>query len=301
MISVNLESMFGKLRKNLAQWDPVIVIRHGICSSFQAFVKLAAYLQKSLPQATIDNQNYPWRDSVLVNGARLANHILKTYSPDRPLVLVGHSMGGLVCRIANIALRDPSSFVLLVSGQMLGLGYAGTEMLEIQNLRLTNHPPRSVERVITLATPNSGAALQGQVTGIAALLQVGINAFPPTRSGSVADLTSDRLFRLLQNFCVDTPTLSISGSKGNRFALGSGQLTAWLTKAGLRLEMPHDLIVEDRSVDLRNSILPNEIVQQGSTPYLHMRTYLDCTDVTHTNIYDDVTVRETIVDCISRC
>jgi len=301
MLSVNLEPVFGQVQRNPSLWDPIVVIRHGICSSYQSFVNLAAHLQEAFPKAKLDNQSYAWRDSVLISGARLANHILNTYDPARPLVFIGHSMGGLVCRVANVALRDPTSFVYFVTNLSLGLGYAGTDMLEIQNFRLANKPPRKVALLVTLATPNSGAVLQGQVTGIAALLQAGLNAYPPTRSGAVADLTSDRLFRFLQNFCVDTPSLSISGSGANRFALGAGQLTAWFSQRGLRLELPHDLIVEDRSVDLRSSILPNEIVQQGNARYLHVRTYLNCTDVSHTNIYDDTTVRQTIVDCISRC
>jgi hypothetical protein len=64
--------------------------------------------------------------------------------------------------------------------------------------------------------------------------------------------------------------------------------------------MPNDLIVEDRAVDLRYSILPNEFVHYGTAKYLHARCYVDCTDVWHSNIYDDPNVRQLVVDCLKR-
>jgi len=65
--------------------------------------------------------------------------------------------------------------------------------------------------------------------------------------------------------------------------------------------MPNDLIVEDRSVDLHQSILPNEAVHYGAAKYLHAHCYVDCTDVWHSNIYDQPKVRELLIDCLERC
>jgi hypothetical protein len=134
--------------------------------------------------------------------------------------------------------------------------------------------------------------LQGQVSFLASLIQAGLNLFPPTRASSIADLTSDRLFQFLKNFSSNCPALTISGSRWNRFSLGSGQLSSFLQTSGLQLEMPHDSVVEDRSVDLASSILPNEITHFGAGPCLHLRAYESCTDVHHTNIYDDPVVRD---------
>ena len=72
------------------------------------FQDLANFTGKKFPNAIIDNQRYPWTDSVVLNGARLARALQTSHVADeRPLVLIGHSMGGLVCRIANLLLRDP--------------------------------------------------------------------------------------------------------------------------------------------------------------------------------------------------
>jgi pimeloyl-ACP methyl ester carboxylesterase len=295
---IKLDAVFGSRRRDLGRWNPIIVIRHGFNSSAGTFARLATYLQTQVPNAIIDNQSYPWRDSVLVNGARLANQLRTQYPSDQPLVLIGHSMGGLVCRVAVSVLRDAATFASLVGSLGLNLGYSPGEVLEIQNFRFGTNSQRPVDILITLATPNSGALLQGQVSGIAALVQSAVNAFPPTRTSSVADLTTDRLFRLLQHFAADTRTLSISGSRWNRFAQASGQLTAWARRGGIQLDLPHDSIVEDRSVDLRSAILPSEILHNGGAPYMHLRAYADCTDITHTNIYNVSVVREYIVRCI---
>src|SRR5207249_1740355 len=119
-----------------------------------------------------------------------------------------------------------------------------------------------------------------------------IISIPGMRVESAKDLTTDRLFRFLQRYSVRTPVLSVSGSQWSRFALASGQLSGLLGRAGIKLDMPHDSIVEDRSVDLASSILPNEVVHLGSGPYLHLRAYNDCTEVGHGNIYDDPAIRK---------
>ena len=115
------------------------------------------------------------------------------------------------------------------------------------------------------------------------------------------DLTTDRLFRLLQYFGTSTPVLSISGSKVNRFTTGAGQIVRSASKLGLNLTLPHDLVVEDVSVDLSKSILPNEVIHHGNALYLHLRAYEDCTDVTHSSIHNNQVVADYIADFVSRC
>jgi pimeloyl-ACP methyl ester carboxylesterase len=297
---INLETTFGKVRISPLQWNPLIFIRHGLGSTHKPFVNLEKYLRANFVNAVVNNKSYDWRDSILLNGARLADEILQAKS-DRPLVLIGHSMGGLLCRVANVILCDLAGFRYHAANLAPHLTYRQDDLRAIAALPFGQGIMPVPKLLVTLATPNSGGILQGQISGISYILKTASNLFPSTNLESVADLTSSRLFRFLQNFAVNTPTLSISGSQGNRFARGSGQITSWLGKIGLRIEMPNDLIVEDRSVDLQNSILPNEIVHHGKSPYKHARCYIDCTDVRHTNIYDDLNVLAVLLDCLKRC
>jgi hypothetical protein len=158
---------------------------------------------------------------------------------------------------------------------------------------------RPVNGIVTLAAPNSGALLQWQVSSFLALVQWAVNRASSFRHPSVQDLTTDRIFRLLQNFSTTTPVLSISGSKMNRFTTGAGQIVRSATKLGLNLTVPHDLVVEDVSVDLSKSILPNEVIDHGNALYLHLRAYEGCTDVTHSSIHNNYVVADYIADFAS--
>jgi hypothetical protein len=286
---IDLTPAFGPGIRNRATWDPVIVIRHGILSSQAPFQLLANWLQSRFPNADVDNRSYPWQDSILLNGARLADHILQNYAQGRELVLIGHSMGGLVCRVAACFLSGNA----FQSASALANGYTRSDVLAISSLALN---PRAIHGLVTLATPNSGAMLHGQVSGLAALVKRVINSVHE----GIKDLTTDRLFRILQGYSVNTKVLSISGSDFNRFSQVSGQLSNWLKRGGLRLDLPHDRVVEDRSVDLRQSILPHEL-HQGASTYYHLRAYENCTDITHTNIYDDPIVQLYVEDFLVRC
>lgn len=83
------------------------------------------------------------------------------------------------------------------------------------------------------------------------------------------------------------------------YGLGAGSL---LDRAQwTHTETPHDYVVEDRSVDLTSSILPNEVLQQGTAAYVHLRAYTDCTSVTHTGIYDHQFVRAAVLEFMKRC
>ena len=277
---------------------PIIFLRHGVGSSSTPFTGLASYLQTQFPTAEINNESYSWRHSILVNAARLASQVVSKGSP-RPCFLIGHSMGGLICRLANCFLGGHG----VDEKALYELGYNAVDTDEAYGLVGPPDNPllkyAEVLGVITLATPNSGALLQGQLSLWAAAAQGLVNTiFPNFRVESFTDLSTDRLFHVMKGYAVKTPVLSVSGSYMNRFRTGSGQLASWLGLGGITLDMPHDTIVEDRSVDLTQSILPNEITHNGSGKYIHLRAYDTCTEVRHTNIYDDDTVRKTIVDFI---
>jgi pimeloyl-ACP methyl ester carboxylesterase len=261
--------------------------------------KLEGLLRSLLPNATIYRFGYDWKQSVLRSGAELADLIFKDGGEQWPLLLVGHSMGGLVSRVANVILSDPVSFASFV-WTLSAFGYQD-DINFLKSRDFGHKAKREVNGIVTLATPNSGAMLQGQVSSYAALIQWAVNQVISPRLPSVLDLTTDRLFRLLQHFATSTPVLSVAGSQMNRFTTGSGQIVRSAVKLGLNLTLPHDLVVEDVSVDLSKSILPNEVMHHGNAPYVHLRAYEDCTDVTHFNIHEKQVVAKYIADFASRC
>jgi triacylglycerol esterase/lipase EstA (alpha/beta hydrolase family) len=295
---VNLQT-FGSARSPLSQETPVIYVSHGFNSNASNMAQLTALLQQSLPSATIHAFDYDWKQSVVRSGAELAETIFDDVLEDQPLLLVGHSMGGLVSRVANVILSTPADFAALVP--LLSYFEYQDDINALKAYGFASRSKRKVNGIVTLATPNSGALLQGQVSSYMALVQWAVNRAASFRHPSVQDLTTDRLFRLLQNFSAPTPLLSISGSKMNRFTTGAGQIVSSAGKLGLTLTLPHDLLVEDVSVDLSKSILPNEVMHHGDAPYLHLRAYENCTDVTHSSIHNIQVIADYIADFASRC
>ena len=266
-------------------------------SSDIPFQDLSHFVKSQFPNAFIDNQPYTWTDSVVLNGARLAEAIYRRSAAiGRPIVLIGHSMGGLVCRVANLLLRDPT---LISNNRQIFQDYSEGDrngFNALLNLGLNKFNPRKVNLLVTIGAPNSGAMLKAQVSALGDILgKVASVKFP-----SLKDLNTSRLFQLLQNFSVDTPTLSISGSGWNRFKKAPTPAIFWGPHLAASLHLPNDMIVEDRSVDLSQSILPNEILSHPSERYLHVRMYKECTDVIHTTMYNHGKVRGILVDCMSR-
>ena len=292
-------STFGPARLPLWAEAPVIYISHGFLSNAGSMGNLQNLVQSVLPKAKIQCFNYDWKQSVLRSGADLANAVFSSGDEKSALLLVGHSMGGLVSRVANAILSNPASFAALVP--FLSYFDYQDDLNVVKAYDFGSKTIRKVNGVVTLATPNSGAMLQGQMSSYMSLAQWAANQVSSFRHPSVRDLTTDRLFRLLQNLSTSTPILSISGSKMNRFTTGSGQILRVTGKMGLNLTLPHDLVVEDISVDLSKSILPNELTHHGSARYVHIRAYQDCTDVTHFSIHNNPVLADYIADFVSRC
>jgi pimeloyl-ACP methyl ester carboxylesterase len=293
----SLTTVFGQQRANWQNANPYVVIRHGILSDDTPFQGLAKFIQTKFPNAIIDNQRYTWTDSVVLNGTRLAKALLaEPNAANRALVLIGHSMGGLVCRVANLLLRDPS----LISGnRQVFQNYCDGDrnaFSTLLGLGLNQHAARNVNLLVTIGTPNSGAMLKAQISALADVLRKVLSV----KFASLKDMNTARLFQLLQYFTVDTPTLSISGSGWNRFKKSSTPPIFWAPHAAASFNFPNDMIVEDRSFDLAQSILPSELLSHPAAKYLHVRMYRDCTDVIHTTMYDHEEVRNLLIDCMAR-
>ena len=84
------------------------------------------------------------------------------------------------------------------------------------------------------------------------------------------------------------------------FQESSNTAIFWGPHLAASLHLPNDMIVEDRSVDLSQSILQDELLSHPSEKYLHVRVYRDCTDVIHATMYNHGKIRDILVDCMSR-
>lgn len=296
MIPSAIDATFGKVHLRSDYSDCVIVVRHGFKSDHRPFVNVSSQLRGSFTGAVVDNKDYTWTKPVLENGVELALHILSEYEDSQPLCLIGHSMGGLVCRVANLALTHTVEF----QNYMAKLSKdGGPSYLDPVQTLVAQLRQRGVAGMVTLATPNSATLTYGQIAGWMKMAAFATTLGFPNKTASFVDLTTDRLFRILQSFCTDTPTLSVSGSAHSRFSKKRPALGVLVGLAG-KLALPNDGLVEDRSVDLKASILPNEICHMGTSKYLHLREYTDCTEVQHSSIYDAVAVYDALVAFIQR-
>jgi hypothetical protein len=252
---------------------------------------LSARLQ-NLTDIVPNNEDSDWTAPVLQSGLRLADKVLAVFNEEQPrrVILVGHSQGGLLCRIAAMAI--------------CGLVHAPAEVPAAFNVWMRNNRQRAMQvspylrGVIMLATPNSGAFTFGQLSVGGRLLLKSMTAVANLLGvRDVAELTTDRLFRSFQHFRVPRVRyLSISGSAVNRYSkISHDDLSEipFISRLGIHLEKPNDGVVEDCSVDLHEASLPPEIYNMEEQ-YEHVRVYRDCIDVSHTNIHEN----ETIVDII---
>lgn len=85
---------------------PVMVLVHGVQGSPEQFLGLAQALASRGQQAVAFS--YRERDSLMVSSGRLARSLerLARAVPGRDLIVIGHSMGGLIARKALVADRD---------------------------------------------------------------------------------------------------------------------------------------------------------------------------------------------------
>jgi hypothetical protein len=286
----------------------LIVLLHGYRSDANVLTPLANYLYAGIG-VDVENQSYDWTQSVIRNGIDLAADLEKRF-PGRPIVLVGHSMGGLVCRVANIVLQC-NNFASVMSSHGRTWDYP---LIDIQRAEALGQRTSSslsgsdIRGVVALATPNSGAMTKAQTASLLNLTalwhgispsgllgaskSVGsvVSAYYNARYQSTKDLTTIRLFRMFQHFHVQNCCLSVSGSKINTLS-GKDLLANSIKFAGVEIALPNDGIVEDRSVDLGQSVLPHEFDQ---AKYTHLRTFEDCAFVDHFNIYNMEVVRSQV-------
>jgi len=286
--------------------NTLVYIRHGIFSGHASMSTLATTVQGILLGCSIDNTSYTWSDPVLQSGIRLARIVVQAVQKNSTLqkiILIGHSQGGLVCRVAAATLCDPAGLMNVLNARnAANLPYYSMPIQELGNIQsaiVTLGIKSRIKGVVTLATPNAGAFTFGQLA-----IQAQLAFFALKNMAALAgwkgldELTTDKLFRILQETRVDkVKYLSISGSGVNRYSSVSSKSLSQIPgikRLGLYMDLPNDLVVEDSSVDLSKAPMPSEI-QSLTQQYTHIRAYKNCTDVSHTGIHHHSTVN-TLLD-----
>lgn len=268
-----------------------VFLRHGILSTHDEMNRLATQFQDLPGNLRVNNQAYAWKSPVVDSGLELASQVLEATDAG-PTVLVGHSQGGLVCRVAATAL----------AGKRRSEG--GTVSEKVCTWQQNNPDAFNLDNglgVVTIATPNCGALALGQLSAKAELMiRIGENVAARTRcsledfSGlyNLKDLTTPRLFQELQNWRVRAHYLSVSGARVNRFGRNAwGYATDGL---GVRLALPNDGIVEDVSTDLRHSLITPEVDLKDS--YRHARSYPNAICLGHGEVRESPDVFAVIKD-----
>lgn len=139
--------------------DHIVVFVHGILSDSRTFEKLLQHLVVLDPNHDFDfwAYDYDYLQSLAVNGDRLANAISAGSLGSRRIDIVGHSMGGLVARMAVLRNKLPN-----------------------------------VARIITLATPNHGTISGAQISVLWQMTTLAFRRLHPiyARKPGILDLTN---------------------------------------------------------------------------------------------------------------
>lgn len=261
---------------------------HGIFSDCDSMEWLARQLEQTNGFTAANNVSYCWRDNIVKSGLNLAAEVLATKN-DSKVLLIGHSQGGLVCRVAAVA---------LVGQHLETCGTYTRKILRWQAQSKLKNCFSGELAVVTIATPNTGAMTFGQMSLAAELTaRTVLEAADWSGFHNVRDLMTPRLFEEFQNWRVNARYLSISGVSVNRYSRGSvAKLTEFwpVKRVSVRFDLPNDLVVEDSSTDLRQSLIPPEI--DVAELYQHVRTYPTSIQLDHFNVRESPEVVRLIKD-----
>lgn len=217
----------------------IVIFVHGILSDSSTFNKLLPLLETHDHENALDLWvfDYNYRQPLTVSGDQLAEAINERAFGDRRVDIVGHSMGGLVARIAVIRNNLPN-----------------------------------VSRIVTLATPNHGTISGAQLNMLGQMTALGFRRLEPiyARASGIFDLTDTHSVmkeelksmyrqdatRLNGKSYVSIPAQYYHKKRQlgdappsiliGRLSLGH-QLFNRLTPIGAKLTAVHDGIVEERS------------------------------------------------------
>ena len=290
----------------------LIWLLHGVRSDAAHMSELETGLRGALAktqkavQAAVHNRGYEWQRPAIHAALDEVGKLFR-HKGDDPLVLVGHSQGGLVCRLLAACICEPDSLESGLNGQSIYL--AGEVSAWRHRLRgLVTDPQRKqlqkrLRGVVMLATPNNGALTFGQLSLIGRAVSIGARTgLSMLSQANWDDLATDRLFQVLQHVSVKSiKYLSVSASGISRFSplnQGDFALIPYVERLGVNLDLPNDRFVEDISVDLNEATWKPEIADLDRQ-YEHVKWYVGCGAQTHSTIHESSAVHEVVADRIS--
>jgi pimeloyl-ACP methyl ester carboxylesterase len=251
-----------------------IVFVHGIRSSHQTFEALAGKLRAKGIGAEFQFAyfDYSYRQSIAESGRQLADELKENLTDLKTEVtIVGHSMGGLVGRLALLQHRHEMPFVKRLI--MLGTPNHGT--LHTGRLGFLMQLTREVTgKIWALTTEKTGVK---ELTEIDKLLNVHLNDETQRRTYPVEYVSIPATC-----FHEGAGWIELMGLGASR-GIGLAPLTMELFKAhpcwSVGLEKPHDGIVEESSVYLGNRGSVTRRSERRATcknvpdcgPYIHIR------------------------------
>ena len=221
------------------QRTPVIFV-HGLQDTPVSFVPMVNALRKDLEiqrryQFWVfsypSGYPYPYSAALL---RRELNGIAKTFPNRKPIVLVGHSMGGMICRLMVTDAGD-KIWRDIFSKSPAETPVTGRTRELLQEALVFNHRPE-VKRVIFISTPHRGAGLASGWIGRTARRLVKAPAFlADARDEVVAIAQDDKAKREFQDIPNSIDTLSPS----NRFVQK-------MDKLPIAPGIPYNSIIGDR-------------------------------------------------------
>ena len=263
--------------------------RHGIMLNKESMAWLARRLDNTGRLSSPNNEGCKGGNGVVASGLALAEMVWSSTKADQDILLVGHSHGGLVCRVAAVALAGKH---LKTYGPFTDqiLNWRCNKEIEVASRRIG---------VVTIATPNAGALTFGQMSVTAELLKRTIlkTAALVSEFADLEELTTPKLFLEFENWRVDARYLSISGVCVNRYNRGWVRNLAEMVpikRVSVRFDVPNDLVVEDSSTDLRGSLIRPEI--DLTKNYRHVRVYPRSIYLDHISIREADEAAEVIVE-----
>lgn len=259
-------------RPHLQRWNdlsppstehPIVILVHGILSDSSTFAKLISLLTDRISEKKFDYWifDYDYLQPLTTSGDNLAQAIRAQGFGGRRVNIVGHSMGGLVARMAVL-----------------------------------RHNLPNVHRLVTLATPNHGTISGTQINLLGQMTTFAFRRLEPVyaRAAGILDLTNahaimraemDKMHALSPSNLQNKSYVSIPAQYfHNLKQIGNlppsilmGKITLairilnFITKFRIKLKPVHDGIVEERSNQIHPA--PTGSISEGD--YMYSRSEPD--------------------------